>query len=535
LVLPGSSDLLLALKKPVTARQSALIEQGIALQNARRFVEAERLYQTVLRENPDHPDALNLMGVLAIEAGQNAIALDYLIRAVKLEPKIAMYRNNLGNALIIASQYEEALPHLRKAVSIDRNYAEAWSNLGKAWRMIGDMDEAARHFQRALVATPGFLRAQAGIAEIDSEMGRFDEAIAKFERILQLDPHNVEALCGVALVRKFDGGDRLIGVFERLLREPRLRDDQRAPLHHAFGKICNDIGQYDDAIMHFTRGKELKKLIFHMDLHRATYAASKELFTPAFFAARKHYGLTDERPVFIVGMPRSGTTLTEQILSSHNAVEGLGELPNLRKIVGGLGYGSPTPASFTEKVAALSANDVAELARTYYRAYARAPAKALRMVDKSPHNYELLGLIALMFPKAQIIHCHRAPMDNCVAIYLQNFNEAHGYNGDLATLGGYYHEYELLMEHWRKALPIPMLEASYEETVANFEPAARSLVDHVGLDWDDNCLKFFKSERQVRTPSRWQVRQPIYSSSVNRWRRYEKYLGPLKKALGVSQ
>jgi len=522
------------LKRPVTVRQSALIEQGVALQKARRFVDAERLYQTILRENPEHPDALNLMGVLAIEANQNTIALKYFNKAVNLEPKIAMYRNNLGNALIISSQYEEALPHLQKAVSIDTNYAEAWSNLGKAWRMIGDIEQAAKYFQRALVSSPGFLRAQAGMAEIDSEMGRFDEATLKFERILLLDPRNVEALCGIALVRKFSSDDPLIGVFEGLLRDTKLRDDERAPLHHAFGKICNDIGRYDDAIMHFSHGKELKKLKFHSELHHATYAASKNLFTPEFFAARGKFGLHDERPVFIVGMPRSGTTLTEQILSSHNAVAGLGELPNLRKIVGGLAFGAPDPKAFTAKVAALSAGDVADLARTYCKAYARVPATALRVVDKSPHNYELLGLIALMFPRAHVIHCRRAPLDNCVAIYLQNFNEAHSYNGDLATLGTYYHEYELLMAHWRGTLPITMLETDYEQTVGNLEPAARKLVKYIGLEWDDNCLRFHESERQVRTPSRWQVRQPIYSSSVDRWKRYEKYLGPLKAALGVA-
>ena len=233
----GSSDFHVALKRPITARQSALIQQGIGFHNKRRFADAERLYQTVLRENPEHPDALNLMGVLAIEAGQNSIALNYLNRTVKLEPKIAMYRNNLGNALIIASQYEEALPHLRKAVSLEPNYAEAWSNLGKAWRMIGDLEQAAKNFNRALAINPAFLRAQGGIAEIDSEMGRFEEAIAKFERILQLDPRSVEALCGVATVRKFSADDPLIGVFEGLLRDPKLRDDERAPLHHSFGKI----------------------------------------------------------------------------------------------------------------------------------------------------------------------------------------------------------------------------------------------------------------------------------------------------------
>jgi tetratricopeptide (TPR) repeat protein len=522
-------------KRPVTAKQTALTEQGIKFHNERRFVDAERLYQLVLRENPDHTDALNLMGVLAIEAGQDTIALNYMRKAVKLAPDVAIYRNNLGNGLIIAALPEEALPHLRKAVALDPNYADAWCNLGKAWRIIGDMEQAVKLFNRALTVAPGFLRGQVGLAEIDSEMGRFDEATASFQRILQFDPRNVEALCGLALARKFEPGDPLVSVFENLLRDPHLRVDQRTPLHHSFGKVCNDIGRYDDAIMHFTRGKELKKLKFHMELHSATYAASKQFFTPEFFASRKGFGLKDERPIFIVGMPRSGTTLTEQILSSHHSIAGLGELPNLRKIVAKLGYGSPDAKTFISNVATLSKKDVTELAKQYCKAYARAPEGALRMVDKSPHNYELLGLIALMFPNAHVIHCRRAPMDSCVAIYMQNFNEAHSYNGDLATLGAYYREYQELMKHWSEVLTIKIMDNNYEEMIANIEPVARSLVEYSGLDWDENCLLFHESERQVRTPSRWQVRQPIYSSSVNRWKRYEKYLGPLKKALGVSQ
>lgn len=521
------------MKRPVTARQTALIEQGIKLHNARRFVEAERAYQTVLRENPEHPDALNLMGVLAIEAGQHRIALDYMGKAVKLAPGQAIYRNNLGNALILSTRPEEAVPHLEKAVKLDPDYAEAWSNLGKAWRQIGNIEKAGKYFSEALSVAPGFLRAQIGAAEIQSEMGQFEEAQAAFSRILRLDPRNVEALCGMAATHKLKPDDPLIENFEKLLRDPILRDDEGAPLHHAFGKICNDLGRYEDAFLHFTRGKELKKLRFHMELHSATYAAAKRLFTPAFFAERKHFGTRDKRPVFIVGMPRSGTTLTEQILSSHHSVAGLGELPNLRRIVGGLSFGSGDPTAFTTRVAALSAAEVADLANTYCKAYERAPKTALRMIDKSPHNYELLGLIALMFPEARILHTRRSPMDNCVAIYLQNFNESHGYNGDLTTLGAYYREYRVLMDHWHAALPIRMLDVDYEKTVADLEPGARALVDYLGLDWDENCLRYFEAKRQVRTPSRWQVRQPIYDSSVGRWKNYEKYLGPLKAALHI--
>lgn len=520
------------MKKPVTTRQSALIEQGIALHNLRRFVDAERCYQTVLRENPEHPDALNLLGVLAVEAGRIDIAIDHMRKAVKLLPKQAIYQNNLGNALIVATQHDEALPHLRKAVQAKPDYADAWCNIGKAHRLLGEMERAAQNFRKALAVSPGFLRAQAGLAELDSEMGRFEEAGKAFDHILSLDPRNVEALCGLAVVRKFEANDSVISQFETVMRDARLRDDERAPLHHAYAKICNDLGRYDDAVAHFTRGKELKKLKFQTELHHATYEAQKAMFTSAFFAERKDFGSDDERPVFVVGLPRSGTTLTEQILASHNAIEGLGELPDMRKIAHGLGYASADPEAFTKRVAKLTRRETRDLADTYCRAYARAPKEAQRLVDKSPHNYEVLGLIALLFPKAHIIHCRRDPMDNCVAIYMQNFSDSHGYNKDLATLGLYFREYQGLMAHWQNVLPLPIHAMDYEVTVADFDSTAHKLIEFMGLPWDDNCLKFFESERQVRTPSRWQVRQPIYSSSVNRWKRYEKYLGPLKAGLG---
>lgn len=522
------------MKPLITARQSALIEQGIALQTQRRFVEAERLYQSVLRENPDHPDALNLMGILAIEANQTKIALSYLEKAVKLEPKIAMYRNNLGNTLIISTRYKDALLQLRRAVAIDPNYTEAWSNLGKASRLNGDIAEAAKYFKKALTISPGFINAQAGLAEIASEMGQFEQAQAKFEHILILDPQNLDALCGLALVKKYESHDPLIKTYEEWLRSTALRDDQRAPLHHAFAKICNDIGRYDDAIAHFERGKFYKKLVFNDELHAANYAALKQLFTPEFFARRQSYGLSDERPIFVVGMPRSGTTLTEQILASHATVVGLGELPGMRLITQELGFGSPDPRTFISNMAKLSAKDATKLAQRYLKSYGHVPASALRVVDKSPHNYELLGLIALMFPRAHIIHCSRDPIDNCVAIYMQNFSESHSYNKDFKSLGHYYRTYQGLMDHWKKVLPLPIHETVYERTVANLEETARAMVDFLGLGWDENCLYYHQLERQVRTPSRWQVRQPIYSTSVERWRRYEKHLEPLKAALKLS-
>lgn len=513
-------------------QHAALIQRGISFHNARAFLDAERCYQTVLRENPSHTDALNLMGVLAIEANRNDLALDYFRKAVKLAPRIAMYRNNLGNALLGQSELEEARVHLNKAVALDPRYLDALCNLGKLCRMSRDMEAAVSWLNKALLVDPKSLTARSELAEIDSEMGRFDAAIAAFEAILAKDPQHVEALCGLAHARKFEKEDAWIARFENLLKLQTLRSDQRAPLHHAFAKVCNDIGRYDDAFQHFTIGKKYKNARFDADRLEQVYRLTADLFTPDFFAARDGWGLPDERPVFVVGLPRSGTTLTEQILSSHGDIEGLGELSDMRKVAQSLNYGAADPAQFVKRVGKLKKADVRRLAATYLQAYAQSnKPQALRLVDKSPHNYELLGLIALLFPQAQILFCRRDAMDNCVAIYMQNFNDSHGYNRSLADLGRYWRAYNFVSERLTQQVPLRVTTVDYEATVQDTEAAARRIIAATGLPWDEACLRFYETERAVRTPSRWQVRQPVYASSVSRWKRYEKHLGPLRAEL----
>jgi tetratricopeptide (TPR) repeat protein len=511
---------------------AALIQRGIAFHNSRAFLEAERCYQTVLREDQRNTDALNLMGVLAIEANRIDVALDYFRKAVKLAPRIAMYRNNLGNALCLETDLDDALPHLHKAVELDGRYAEAMSNLGKCYRLLGDMDVAAQWFNKALAVDQNFLRAKAGLAEIDSEMGRFEQAIIVFESILAKDPGHVESLCGLALARKFEKDDAWVLQFEAVLKQNTLRPDQLAPLHHSFAKICNDVGRYDDAFKHFTIGKTFKNAHFDAALLEEGYRISAGLFTPEFFAERQGWGSQDERPVFVLGLPRSGTTLTEQILASHADIEGLGELPDMRKVAQLLDFGNGTPQDFARRVRKLKKHDVLRLAETYLKAYGRSSKPlALRIVDKSPHNYELLGLIALLFPRAHVLHCRREPLDNCVAIYMQNFNDSHGYNRSLPDLGRYWRAYRFLSEKLTAQVPVPVTPIDYEATVADSEAAARRIVEATGLPWDEACLRYYETERSVRTPSRWQVRQPIYATSVERWKRYERHLGPLQVEL----
>jgi len=510
-----------------------LIERGIALYNQRQFPDAERCFQTVLQADAQHPDALHMMGLLAIEANQFTVAIDYMQRAVKRLPKQPMYLNNLGNAFILSHQPAVALPYLRKAVKLSPRYAEAHNNLGRAYRALSQPDDARKCFARALSLEPGFIRAEAALGEMLVEIGETVEAAQVFRSILKREPYNVQALGGLSGVLKFTGDDPELANIETALANPALIPDHRVILHHAAGKINNDLGRYDQAMEHYFAGKRTSGLKFPIELHQRSYAALQKHFTRARLLLPQATGSQSDVPVFIVGMPRSGTTLTEQIIASHPLAHGAGELPDIRRTGRDLGYGSQDVDAYPLAVLALDGAQLGRIATAYLQTSMRgAPKSVHRVTDKNPQNYEQLGLIARLFPNARIIHCRRNPVDTCVSNFMQSFDQSHGYNADLSVLGRYYREYDSLMEHWRKVLPLRFMDIQYEDLIADQEGMSRKLIEFLGLEWDDACLSYYKSQRSVTTPSRWQVRQPIYKSSVNRWKLYQRHLGPLLDALG---
>jgi hypothetical protein len=255
------------------------------------------------------------------------------------------------------------------------------------------------------------------------------------------------------------------------------------------------------------------------------------LFSKPFLDARKSYGSPSDRPVFIVGMPRSGTSLTEQILSSHPSVTGAGELSFMHTIANRMFYSLGTGAVFTDQIRAITPERAKALAAEYLGKIEFFSTTAARVTDKMPHNFRLVGLIALLFPNARIVFCCRDAMDNCFSIYSNALNDFHSYGSDLTTLGAYYREHMRLMTHWQAVLPGRIFEMRYEALVGDLEGQSRRLVDFIGLDWDPAVLNFFESDRQVSTISKWQVRQPIYKTSVARWKPFEAQLEPLRAAL----
>lgn len=510
----------------------AALQSGIGLQRQRRFVEAERVYQGVLHRLPEHPDALHLMGTLAVEADNFGAAIDYFERAVKRRPKHPEYLNNLGTAYLDNGDFELAVTTLRKAVDNSPGLIEALCNLARAHRRNNKASNGLPYLERALRMAPDHPLVSVTFGETLQDLGRMDEAADHFRHAIGRGLSLHKAYQGLSFTRKFQEGDPEFAEIEAVLTRSDLTDDARNYLHHALGKMHNDAERYDDAMAHFQKGKEISGRQFSIVHYRNTIDAFQELFTPLFFHERRDFGDPSELPVFIVGMPRSGTTLTEQIAASHPRVHGAGELPDLRKIASMLGLVRTTPDRFVTAVKAMSADQSRDIARQYLRRLRKHSTAADRVTDKMPHNFELLGLIALLFPKARIVHCRRDAIDTCVSCFTNRFAEAHGYNADLTNIGLYFREYDRLMSHWRRVLPLPMLEHSYEELTEAQEPASRRLIAHLGLDWNDACLNYFETDRTVGTISRWQVRQPIYRSSVKRWAHYEAHLAPLFTALG---
>ena len=307
---------------------------------------------------------------------------------------------------------------------------------------------------------------------------------------------------------------------------------KRQSLHWAAGKIADDSGQYDRAWPHFVAGKTLDYPEYDIGRQIEIAAAMKETFTASFFEERKEAAHQSNRPVFVIGMPRSGTTLIEQIIASHGKADSGGEIAYFNRISNRLAFVSSGPEAFVKYASALEIKDLKSMATGFLALLDRISPSAKRVVDKMPHNFERLWLIALLFPNATYIHSVRNPLDTCLSLFSNGMTDTHAYSRTLDDLGRYYCMYRDLVEHWRNHAPVRIYDSVYETLVSHAQTASRQLIDETGLPWDDACLRHQGGTRAIRTLSHRQARQPIYQTSVKRWRRYENHLGPLRQALG---
>ncbi|RWB66547.1 MAG: tetratricopeptide repeat protein [Mesorhizobium sp.] len=507
----------------------ALLMKAYEYQHAKRLDEAQDLCFQVLERTPNHPLALYIMGTVCLGYDDEA-ALRYFGRAIAEEPRNAYYHLSLGEAYGKLSEYSAAIKHIQYALELQPDLIEALCALGRVYTQFDKPDLALPLYEKAMKINRDHPKARVGIAAALTGLGRMNEAASFLKEAIDRQIDVAAAYYDLVQTRKFTEEPAELQSILRELDSPGLKSEAKASLNYAAGKVENDLKRYAEAFDHFKKAKQAEGYKFDIDQYRRFIDLTIKTFTRDLFAARAGYGNPSEVPVFVVGMPRSGTTLTEQICASHPEVHGAGELSKLRRVANAVGLNA-SASDFNKPIATITeglSKTLAEEHLSYLRE--RAPV-ARRIVDKMPHNFELIGLLTLLFPNARIIHCRRDAIDNCVSCYVLPFSSAHSYNADLRTLGLYYREYDRLMRHWNEVFPGRIFENRYETLVEDQEAQSRRLIDYLGLPWDDACLRFFDREGAVTTPSRWQVRQPIYKSSVKRWKNFESEITPLVEAL----
>jgi tetratricopeptide (TPR) repeat protein len=502
---------------------------GLALAALGRREQAVASYRQALQLVPAYVEALNNLGNVLRDLGERRSAVPLYAQAIGLDPGRAESHCNLGNVLFELRESDEAVASYRQALALQPDYAPAHLGLAFALRQQRRPADAEVSCQAALAVNANYVEAISFLGELRADGGQFDQAEKLFQRALEINPDFSFALASIATHRKMTGDDTDWLQRAEALLAKQLPLGHEISLRYALGKYFDDLQQYDEAFSQYRQANELTKR-YGIKYNSANLTQRIDLiirsFDPMLVREWRDRASPSEVPVFIIGMPRSGTSLTEQILASHPAVFGGGEVTFWNAA-----YDAYRDAELEGKA---GANLIPGMARNYLEHLASLSGGAPRVVDKMPANFMYAGLIHAVFPQARIIHMQRHPLDTCLSIYFQNFFNIGPYANDLDDLAHYYTEYFRITSHWRAVLPTTtLLEVPYEALIEDQEGWTRRMLDFIGLPWDPKCLDFHRTDRVVITASRWQVRQKITAASAGRWRNYEKYVAPLRHLLDL--
>lgn len=511
-------------------------EAGIA--EVHRFLqmgrgdEAEAAARRLQRQYPARGDVNEALALTLINIGKLGEAFPYAEAAVKAEPRNAGYLINLGRLYLRAELIEEALPVLEKAFRVDpRLYQAPWA-MGEFFNRAGSGTKAVKYFRQALAACPPDKRSEIELMLADclSSLGEVDEAERMYLRLAENPAHRGQALAHAANLRKHGVTSEMYDLVRQEIGKGGTPSPHQTELHLALGRMHENDGDYDAAYRHYGLAKETQPREFSLEEFRQRVDDLIGAFTPELIRSFEGYGDPSNLPVFVVGMPRSGTTLTEQIIAAHPKGGGAGELRRISWMWLGLSE-SKTAAHAFRKMRDGGPQRCRDLASRYVSMLRFLAPGASRVVDKMPHNFLAIGFIAVMFPKARIVHCMRNPADNFMSAFQNHMNAQHSYAFAPEDYAAYYHEYLRLMRHWRGLLPDRIFDLRYEDMTADPEATARALLEFLKLPWDSRCLRFHETGSMVKTFSRQQVRSPVNRASVEKWRNYAAHLAPLTGAL----
>jgi Flp pilus assembly protein TadD len=540
--LAAAADVLCAAARLQPRFADAFSNLGLVMLDQGRRDEAANAFREALRLEPNHADARRNLDALQTPKTL-AEVLVTAREAVRRDPENADSQSELGHLLLGADQAEEALPHLQEALRLKSGDAEARRRLGLAWQHLHQVDDATHCYREALRLDPSCVAARNNLAIALQAQGHLDEATREFTESLRIAPDNSQAiysLSELSAAGRFRFPAEEIGRIQQLAARAELAIDDRCRLNFALCQLFDRSGECDKAFAHARRANELRQeidrrcgVVFDPAAHQQWVDRICDTFTPDYFTRIRSFGVDSELPIFIVGMPRSGTSLAEQIVASHPQVHGAGELSDIARLCATvLPQRLSSAEAYPQYVASLDAATARELGERHLQRLQALSGEAVRVVDKSPLNFLYLGVIATLFPQTRIIHCRRDARDTCLSCYCQNFATTFAFKTDLRQLARYYRDYERLMAHWSRVLPLPVFELCYEKLTAEPEKVTRRLIEFCGLEWDDRCLRFHETRRAVWTASMVQVRQPMSRGSVGRWSRYAAHLQPLLDELG---
>ena len=508
---------------------AVMVEQALA-------EEAIPLLLEVLESYPNSPEALCNLGLCYLTLDKPEQACSLFQRSLQHRPNYPEATLGLSQVLQKQERCQEAIDLLEQVIARDPTKVEAWCQLGTNQFEMGNSSVARESFDQALLIDSASLDALSGLANLANEAGEFDQAKALLTKAIEIDPQNLAARFHLIQNERVVQGDGNIEALESMLAQKNTSEtDKKVSLHYALGKAHDDLKQYDQAFPHFLEGARLKRgqMRYSSDADTLQTQRIMDWYSPERLASLSNGGFADATPIFVLGMPRSGTTLTEQILASHPLVHGAGELKTLMEVMS-IEQPHGKTVGFPGSLGQVGADTLTQWGQNYMSRLREHSADALRITDKMPINYLALGMVALILPNASIIHVQRNPLDTCLSCFTCLFNRHQEATYDLAELGRHYVNYVRIMQHWRQVLPAgAFLEVRYEDIIADTEGQSRRLIEAAGLPWDARCLDFHKNKRAIRTASVKQVRQPIYQSSIDRWRRYEQFLGPLLEELSV--
>jgi len=512
------------------------VEEATAALVAGERRKSEELFRAILAADASHVAALCGLAALSLTADVPADAERLLRHALRQAEHAPLAWRGLGAVLLAVGRLDEAEVAARRAASIEPDNPHTWTTIAAVCTRLMRPERALEAYERAASLQPGEARLRMSIGHVQKTLGRRAESEASYKAALSIDPECAESYWSLADLKSYTFTPVEIAAMKELLeRQGRARSSE-AQLNFALGKACEQRGQYAEAFAYYAQGNAQRRLDapFDIEAFERRTARIRAFFDAAFFAQRAGAGDPDEAPIFIVGLPRSGSTLLEQILASHSQVEGTMELPNIITMVHELDDMAPDRQGYPQTLSQVPGTRLGALGARYLSETALLRHGRPRFTDKLPNNFSHVGLIHAVLPNATIIDARRHPMDCCFSTFKQHFAEGQTFSYDLQDLGRYYRCYLSLMDHWDSVLPGKVLHVQYEELVRAPQENIRRLLEHCGLPFEPACLAFHETRRPVRTASAEQVRQPLYTSGIGHWRHFEKQLQPLREALGDS-